>query len=128
MRASPAFLITQRRECPGEPFGLIAGTHPGPVARALGQSGPPGLNQARQHRARLAFPDGSDPRDQSAVFGHIDRLAAPDPGHHLTCVVPQIAKTHGGRIPRHETGVSRNCGHNRYCSRQGGRPRSGQDR
>jgi hypothetical protein len=68
--------------------GDIARTHPGPVARALGQGGPSGLNQARQHQVRLAFPDRDDPRDQPAVFGHVDGLAVPDPGQHLTRVVP----------------------------------------
>ena len=105
-RGLPAFLVAQCRECPGEPVGPIAGTHPGPVARAPGQGGPPGLNQAGQHRGRLAFPDRDDPRDQPAVFRHVDRLAAPDPGQHLTRVVPQIPETDGVRIGRHETEVS----------------------
>jgi hypothetical protein len=40
----------------------------------------------------------------------------PDPGHHLTRVVPQIPETDGVCIGRHETGVSQDCGHNRLMS------------
>ena len=121
-RGSPAFLVAQRRECPGEPVGTVAGTHPGPVARAPGQGGPPGLNQARQHWGRLAFLDRDNPGDQPAVFRHVDRLAVPDPGEHLTRVVPQIPGTDGVRIGRHKTGVSQDCGHNRACPSGAGAP------
>jgi hypothetical protein len=37
----------------------------------------------------------------------------PDPGQHLTCVMPQIPKTDGMGVRHHETNVSQNCGHNR---------------
>ena len=69
----------------------------------------------------MAFPDGHDPRDQPAMFRHVDRLAMPDPGQHLTHVVPQIPKTHGVRIRHHKTKVPQKCGHNRWA-RQGERP------
>ena len=104
-RGSPAFLIAQRRKRLGEPVSAITRTHPGPVARAPGQGRPPGLNQARQHRGGLAFPDRDDPCDQPAVFGHVDRLATADSGQHLTHVVPQIPKTDGVRIGHHVTKV-----------------------
>jgi len=111
-RGSPAFLIAQRGERLGEPVSAITWTHPGPVARAAGQGGPTGFNEARQHRGGLAFPDRDDPGDQPAVFRHVDRLAVPDPGQHLTRVVPQIPKTDGVCVRHHEAKVSQNCGYN----------------
>jgi hypothetical protein len=103
-----------RGASPGEtprPVSPITGTHPGPVARAPGQGGPPGRGQ---RLGRLAFPNRDDPRDQPAVFGHVDRLATADPGQHLTRVAPQIPKTDGVRVRHHASDVSPNCGHNRW--------------
>ena len=56
------------------------------------------------------------------MFGHVDRLAVPDSGEHLTRVVPEIPEADGVRIGRHETGVSQVCGHNRSCPSGAGAP------
>ncbi len=86
-------------------MGPVAGSHLGPVARVPGRGGPSGLNQARQDRGGLAFPDRDDPCDHPTVFRHVDRLATADSGQHLTHVVPQIPKTDGVRIGHHEAKV-----------------------